>query len=467
MAVARTQPGGATTGLKALLIVFIALTVLSLAGTIVLYTFQEDIKNQAEDDLKAKNHMRAQLNEAQGQFNQIVRRMAGEVDTSNTAGILATINTQLGQLSGDPRLTDAGIDDKTALLTATHELYNHFDQLAAALENAQAERDELEGQLEDADASAQEAGSDFEETSEELRTRVEELEQQHAEHRQEWERQVEELSQQLADASVNTSRELSTEREKSQELRTKLDESTTRIQELLAELASFKPSADHRAVLQVTDGTIMQTVPGEDVVYISLGLQDGVKPGMTFAVYSRTRGVPSDGKGKASIEIVNAFGTISECRVTYEASGDPILEGDPIANPIYDRTQRYRFVVAGDFDLDFDDEIEDPGGQQVIRLIKGWGGEIVDTITTQTDFVVLGAAPPLAVAPEEGGLGDTVDENVLEERQAEREAARKIFDGVLAEAKALAIPILTRTQFLHFIGRNVPENVEDDEMPSS
>ena len=72
---------------------------------------------------------------------------------------------------------------------------------------------------------------------------------------------MEALSQQLADAAANTSRELSAEREKSQELQQKLDESTSRIKELLAELASFKPSADQRAVLQKTDGTITQTVP--------------------------------------------------------------------------------------------------------------------------------------------------------------------------------------------------------------
>ena len=43
--------------------------------------------------------------------------------------------------------------------------------------------------------------------------------------------------------------------------------------------------------------------------------------------------------------------------------------------------------------------------------------------------------------------------------------ARKRFDAVKAEARGLGIPILTRTQFLHFIGYGVPRNAKDDERP--
>jgi len=43
------------------------------------------------------------------------------------------------------------------------------------------------------------------------------------------------------------------------------------------------------SLLQIADGYIVQTVPGERLVYISLGRDGHVKPGMTFAVYSRVR----------------------------------------------------------------------------------------------------------------------------------------------------------------------------------
>jgi hypothetical protein len=33
------------------------------------------------------------------------------------------------------------------------------------------------------------------------------------------------------------------------------------------------------------------------------------------------------------------------------------------------------------------------------------------------------------------------------------------------EAKALSIPVLSRTQFLHFIGIKVPRNVSEDKLP--
>ena len=38
------------------------------------------------------------------------------------------------------------------------------------------------------------------------------------------------------------------------------------------------------------------------------------------------------------------------------------------------------------------------------------------------------------------------------------------FDALLAEAKSMSIPVLTRTQFLHFIGMQVPPRVPEDRL---
>ena len=41
------------------------------------------------------------------------------------------------------------------------------------------------------------------------------------------------------------------------------------------------------------------------------------------------------------------------------------------------------------------------------------------------------------------------------------EAATKAFEAIQSEAKALSIPVLTRTQFVQFIGRPVPKDAKD------
>ena len=115
-----------------------------------------------------------------------------------------------------------------------------------------------------------------------------------------------------------------------------------------------------------------------DVAPIGLGSRDRVKPGMTFAVYSRYRGIPSDGKGKATLEVIHVFDTTSECKITSRTPAEPILEGDYIANPVFDKDHQFTFVVAGDFDLNFDGKVEDPKGREVTRLVEAWGGKIGD-----------------------------------------------------------------------------------------
>jgi hypothetical protein len=135
----------------------------------------------------------------------------------------------------------------------------------------------------------------------------------------------------------------------------------------------------------------------------------------------------------------------AECRIVDVARNEVILEGDLIANPIYDSDRAVRFVVLGEFDLDHDG-LPDPAGAPIIRsMVTEWGGTLSDELTALTDFVVLGGAPrrPRPVrdaAPEE----------------AERvRAMQQLFDGyheTVRAARTLAIPVLTQEVFLNFLG---------------
>jgi hypothetical protein len=207
----------------------------------------------------------------------------------------------------------------------------------------------------------------------------------------------------------------------------------------------------------MADGKIVRAVTGENIVYIGLGRNDRVQTGMPFSVYSALSGPGQAMKAKASIEVTNVFDTTSEARVTSTTPGDPILEGDLVANLVYDKSRQFNFVVAGDFDLNFDGKIDDPAGQKVTQLIQKWGGRIRTKVDTSVDFVILGSPPS---APEK--LPDTADE-AAKQRAAEQNEVAKAFNAIKEEAKSLSIPILTRTQFLHFMGSTVPSKVTEDQ----
>jgi len=451
----RPQAAGSNTTLKIALFAFVAIAIVSLTCTIILYTYQSDLRARTADAEEATRRKDQLARNTQRELEKFAQTVIGEA-ISDAPKIDQTIKSAVEQVAEDTNLEDANLTKDSALLIVLDALYSEFSTKVDMLSEANQRIAELESQRASDEQSIKDSRGQYIATAKQLEGNYQKIEQQSAENREAWDSQVSDLASQLESASESAGNQLTSEREKRQAIEEERDAAQQRVEMLVAELASFRPQADLTSALQIADGHVVRTVPGEDIVYISLGQKDGLKPRMTFGVYSRTRGIPEDGKGKASIEVVNLFDTTAECRVTSTTPGDPILENDIIANPVFDKTRKYNFLVAGDFDLDFDGQIEDPGGEQVSRLITQTGGVIVQELDTRTDFVVLGAAPPLPVRPQDA---DTPE---ARERATLREARRKLFDTVVREAKALSIPVLTRTQFLHFVGfGQVPENVQD------
>lgn len=453
-AVARPQAVGGNTGMKAALIAFVCLTVASLGGLIFLYTYQTDLTNREKSAQDSATRAQDEARQAKGQLSTFANRMIGEA-TDDPARIQQAIATALGAIQKDPRL-EKDIPKDAAALTALQELYRQYSATADQLAQVTADRDKLNKDLAALNQASEAAQKAFAERVDQLQAQYQKLEQEATAARDAWTKDVADLNRKLAAATDTASQHLSRERQAVQNLEQQLTQRDTRIQELRETLASFRPSADQYSAIQIADGSIVRTVPGQGLAYISLGARDRVKPGMSFAVYSRVRGIPTDGKGKASLEVTHVFDTTSECKVLSTTPSDPIVEGDIVANPVFDRSRQFHFAVAGDFDLDFDGVPEDRGGQQVIRMIENWGGKVVKQVDTRTDFVVLGTSPTLAVRTR------GPQETSATEHAAEQDAARTSFEALKQEARALSIPVLTRTQFLHFVGKPVPRNATDE-----
>lgn len=220
-----------------------------------------------------------------------------------------------------------------------------------------------------------------------------------------------------------------------------------RVSDLQTEVRALRPNQFKRdAILKKADGKILRAVPGSEVVYINLGEKDGAKVGLGLEVYSRSGEQRDSVRGKGSIEIVTVSDTVSECRVTRRTPGSPLLEGDVVLNIAFERNRKPRFVVRGDFDLNYDNVIDPQGRETVEGLVRKWGGQTVDKLDESIDYVVVGLAPNIPVAPS-GQLTD-----VVRDQQFQRELQASRFAELIAAANRLALPVITQNQFLFLTG---------------
>jgi len=222
----------------------------------------------------------------------------------------------------------------------------------------------------------------------------------------------------------------------------------THVSELQKKMQALKPTAlDPAAILTKADGRIVRAIPGSDIVYINLGANDRIKPGMGFEVFSRTHEPRQGLRGKASIEVATAMQNTAECRVTRATPGEPIVEDDVCVNIAYERGRLPKFVVRGEFDLNYDGTVDFDGIERVTAIINQWGGQVVPELDETVDFVVIGARPQ---APEIAS-GEPVSA-VVQALAEDKRLARSRFRELVDRATAMYIPVITQNQFLFLTG---------------
>jgi hypothetical protein len=272
-------------------------------------------------------------------------------------------------------------------------------------------------------------------------------------------RQQAEGTVQQIQTSSNTT--LTQAQQQNEQLTQQLNQSTAtiaqkdkQIQTLQQRLGDIRLNPNE-ATIQKPDGQIVR-LPGNNLAVINLGLGDHVAQGMTFEVYDKYAGIPALGadgtregempKGKASIEVMKIGPGFSECRIIRKEAGHNMVQGDLIANLVYDKTQKYNFVVYGDFDLDGDGRASAGDAEVIRRLITAWGGNVVNDVNVNTDFIVMGVEPKVDAAPSK-------DANAVEQAAHQRAVAEldKYLD-VRKQAMSLNIPILNQNRFLNFVG---------------
>ena len=228
-----------------------------------------------------------------------------------------------------------------------------------------------------------------------------------------------------------------------------------RMRRALEELEKVKPPPQREALAYQPDGKVVLVDEQAGVVHLSIGSASRVYRGLTFSVYDRNAPIPTDGKGKAEIEVFNLERNVSAARIVRSEKKNPIARDDIVANLIWGSDKANVFVVVGDFDLEGDGNINFDAISKIRTLIEKWGGSVADNVSAQTDFVVLGQAP---LVPKEPTVADLeVDPTAKEKHQA---AVQRLnhYKEVQSRAEALRIPIFKYDRFLDFIGYSEQAN---------
>ena len=454
--------GGGLTGLHYGLITFVILTVLALVLFVLQLTKNTDLVAQAkrsgdlansygsppayyEEEAKARNTK--VFNALDDDRRMLATLVVGKPDSVGRS-VEQEARGLLGEI-GKVHNTDSKklINDGDTLVTVVRRL---SDSLVAA---RQAERtaDERAKSLEGEKQALSEQTKQLDEA---FKSKVDELSQQLAKAEEEKANTLAEKDKQLGDiqaASEAVTQEL-------QQLRTEVvrgerekDLTIARLEKqidsLRGELATVKPSAFHaEKILTEGDGRVLRAIPGSEIVYINLGEKDRVKVGMGFEVYSQTRESQTNLRGKASLEVLTLMTDTAECKVTRQTPGQPVVENDYIVNIAYDKTHKPKFFVIGDFDLNYDGQVDFEGVEKIGALVRDWGGQTVDKLDESTDYVIIGMAPQVP------SLSGEYVSGVVKALADDKEIEKSRFKELINEARSMYIPVVTQNAFLVLTG---------------
>lgn len=223
------------------------------------------------------------------------------------------------------------------------------------------------------------------------------------------------------------------------------------IKRLNAELRGKKVQAGDEAAL--VDASVIGIEGGSNQVYLNVGRRNNVVLGMTFQIYSDATGIrpdPSTGdypEGKAAVEVIKVDEASSTARIVREKRGNPVVKGDVAANAAFDPNKKYTFLVFGNFDPEGTGTPTPQGRAEIEGLITGWGGTVIDQLTGDVDFIVLGQRPVLPPQPQDTAPPAVITEFIRQQRIVQQ------YDRLLQQATATSIPVLNENRLYTLTGK--------------
>ena len=197
------------------------------------------------------------------------------------------------------------------------------------------------------------------------------------------------------------------------------------------------------------DARVVAQNPDENKVFLDIGRNQGLRLGMAFNVFDQDDLVKisdADAQGKGIVEIINVSDDTSIGRVSRLDRQQRVNDGDVLVNVVYDPNRTFSFFVFGQYDLDYDGEVGLRDDQTVRAIVTRSGGELADTLSFDTDYLVLGVEPEFPERP-----ADELDLIQMREFRVQMENFQN-YQDVLGQAQQLGIPVLNQSRFLDLVG---------------
>jgi hypothetical protein len=441
---------GGGTGVLVALVVFVLLFVFSTVMTIVFYVGKNDAEQRANT---AEANLKDFINPAQQQSEEAKQmKAAANTERKSVYEFLMTRHGDLAAWVGNRGADLTGLQgeigvgkDKTVkdvVADLRRQLKAKSDEANALTSTVSSVKKDLASAKDEAETARKEGNQ-----------KVDAVNQEVAGYKQ----ASETLRQQVGDAVTNIDKQKaemeSRFRSRESELQTEID--TLRAEDAVKNSRLLAMEDKLRAIevkpanpAELVDGRIIAVEGAGDTLFINIGSRDRVVPGMTFEVFEDANAIQAAdrsglNRGKASIQVMRVGDTTSTGKVTRSSPGRPIVKDDVIANAVFSKDYKFKFLVHGKFDVDGDGRPSDTEADYLRSQIRKWGGEVIvgDELTGDLDFVVLGVKPIMPPSPPDNATEAEL-QALLEARNAVETYERLFNQSVNAR-----IPVLNWNRF--------------------
>ncbi|MHC4857091.1 MAG: BRCT domain-containing protein [Planctomycetota bacterium] len=433
------------------MITFVALFVIAAVFAVIYYVKSEDFRITAEELNTDVREDKEQLRGVQEIVNNLYAFILGQQAAEKVSAAMQfnEISVEITKLNKDV----LGQDVNPAIGPNGVALLKTIEGLKLKLDNSRTEIDDLEGINEDLQIDLDNATAQVEQNRQDFLAELEQFQSSYDKTRESFDNlKADMTAEQIETFQAKLDAEQSKLRQKQLDLQAtekKLDDSDTLLQDALTKLEAIKPKPDQEAQAYKPDAQIVRIDSQNGIIYLDAGIKDHVYRGLTFAIYDRNKPIPENGEGKAEIEVFQVSEQVSAARIVKSDTKDPIAKEDIVANLIWDRNTPNQFVVAGDFDFNNDGLIDADGAQRIAELIERYGGTVADTITVDTDFLIVGVEPVSLRRPTQQEL----DIDPMAQQRYEMSAKKiEAYNQILGKAGSLGIPVFNQKRFLYLIG---------------
>lgn len=422
----------------------------------ILFYVQLQGAHQLADE--AEQELRQFVTGPQASSPEVVRRLNNPQDGTVVQQLLDNHSVLRSLLTTDVDMDLEAIEARFVEGGFERPLLRGMENMQAELRDRSERIDQLEANLAEArelarslDRRLTQATSSYDQSVQQLDGRLDGVSAEFTSYRG----QVEQLERDLTQRVQQVHREREDRIIQLERERDEVRRETDQLQRALAE-ARQRDRAIAAPEFIRPDGRIASIGENEEVIHINLGRRDRIVAGMTFEVFSPNRPIePSEQnqvRGKATLQVFEVGESASQSRVVRRQqvgreADRSISEGDHIVNIAYSPDTLYTFYVHGRFDIDATGEPTAVDRERIKSNIQRWGGRVVEELTYEVDFVVLGMEPELPEALPDG----TIDPAAIR-AHAEAERRYERHHEVIAAAEAHNIPVLNQNRFLALIG---------------